>query len=434
MLLASYSTNSLPSVFNGSSDSREVDGNTSSTPSTPSTPYHMNYVQLNTNHSVILSPTFEISRLPPTSSPSAAKPKKLYLPSSLKQLVLTEPNTTDNNNNNQTICDTAHSNVQNVGSNSTVTMYSHHPQSSSQSKLTGIKSRNLHVDNLPPITEEQLREYFSSYGPVLRVRIAAHSIVYTDADYGFVMFEKTEDAKRALIEADGVTLPLSMCNNAEDENLFLEKKLRVTIARPKRKFLDLRTNTNLYIANLPLDFTHARLMDVFSKFGSILESRILMERDTGKSRGVGFVRFENTRACDRAIQAFHNKIPSFATVPLTVRYAVDKPIHNYPQQMLMNYNSPSSHYPTSVNTLSTFAAMISANGNPLTNPPQSPTNLLGTMDFNTSLAMLQYSSNIMSQQYPYIQSMFIPSSIPTLSLSSPMSATDYNAYSPSHSM
>jgi hypothetical protein len=64
--------------------------------------------------------------------------------------------------------------------------------------------RNLHVDNLPAVSEARLRALFSPYGRILRVRVVCDPVTKAHAGYGFVMFDKQEEARAAMEGMDGL--------------------------------------------------------------------------------------------------------------------------------------------------------------------------------------------------------------------------------------
>jgi RNA recognition motif-containing protein len=59
--------------------------------------------------------------------------------------------------------------------------------------------------------------------------------------------------------------------------------------------------TRVFVGGLSWDTTAEGLRTAFSKFGTILETTVISDRDTGRSRGFGFVSFEDARAADEAI-------------------------------------------------------------------------------------------------------------------------------------
>lgn len=59
----------------------------------------------------------------------------------------------------------------------------------------------------------------------------------------------------------------------------------------------------LYIGNLPWSATEADLRDLFSPFGEVLSAAVITDRDTGRSRGFGFVTYSNSDDATKAIEA-----------------------------------------------------------------------------------------------------------------------------------
>jgi cold-inducible RNA-binding protein len=58
---------------------------------------------------------------------------------------------------------------------------------------------------------------------------------------------------------------------------------------------------NLYVGNLSFDTTEGNLRDAFSQYGTVTSASIVMDRETGRSRGFGFV--EMSDGGDAAITA-----------------------------------------------------------------------------------------------------------------------------------
>ena len=51
--------------------------------------------------------------------------------------------------------------------------------------------------------------------------------------------------------------------------------------------------TNVYIKNFGEDFTDDQLVEVFSKYGKVVSARVMLDHNTGKGRGFGFVSYED---------------------------------------------------------------------------------------------------------------------------------------------
>jgi RNA recognition motif-containing protein len=57
----------------------------------------------------------------------------------------------------------------------------------------------------------------------------------------------------------------------------------------------------LFVGNLPYSMTEERLIALFEPFGTIVSARIVIDRETERPKGFGFVEFEEPVAADAAI-------------------------------------------------------------------------------------------------------------------------------------
>ena len=64
---------------------------------------------------------------------------------------------------------------------------------------------------------------------------------------------------------------------------------------------------DIYVGNLSYGATSDSLRDLFSKFGKIIRANVVTERETGRSRGFGFVEMEDTTEAQNAIEKLHNQ-------------------------------------------------------------------------------------------------------------------------------
>lgn len=58
---------------------------------------------------------------------------------------------------------------------------------------------------------------------------------------------------------------------------------------------------NIYVANIPYRTTDQDLRDLFEQYGPVDSAKIIMDRDTGRSRGFAFVEMANRSDAERAI-------------------------------------------------------------------------------------------------------------------------------------
>ena len=78
----------------------------------------------------------------------------------------------------------------------------------------------------------------------------------------------------------------------------------------------------LFVAGLPYDLDDAELEEIFEKFGTITSAKVSMDRETGKSRGFGFVEMPVDAEAKEAIE--HLNDISLGKKPLVVKKAEDR--------------------------------------------------------------------------------------------------------------
>jgi len=157
---------------------------------------------------------------------------------------------------------------------------------------------NLYVKGLDKsVTLVQLQDVFSHFGTIASCKVVTKDDG-TSLCYGFVQFEKPEDAEKAL-EA-GKT----------DRDQFKSLSTNIVIEkfiphRLRRNNLN-DTYTNLYVKNLGKKFDKADLEKLFSEFGKITSPIIMKDKDD-VSRCFGFVNFEKHEDAVKAKDALDTK-------------------------------------------------------------------------------------------------------------------------------
>lgn len=76
---------------------------------------------------------------------------------------------------------------------------------------------------------------------------------------------------------------------------------------------------NIYVGNLTWDTTADDLLALFQEHGQVARSQVITDRETGRSRGFGFVEMNDDAQAQAAIDALHGK--QFRGRPLTVNEA-----------------------------------------------------------------------------------------------------------------
>jgi cold-inducible RNA-binding protein len=79
---------------------------------------------------------------------------------------------------------------------------------------------------------------------------------------------------------------------------------------------------NIYVGNLAWSVTSDDLLELFSQFGKVLSAQVISDRETGRSRGFGFVEMENGEDAQKAIDALNGS--SHQNRQLTVNIARER--------------------------------------------------------------------------------------------------------------
>lgn len=61
--------------------------------------------------------------------------------------------------------------------------------------------------------------------------------------------------------------------------------------------------TNIFVGNLPFSTDSSELEQLFSGFGAVSRAQVISDRETGRSRGFGFVEMDNDDEAQQAIEA-----------------------------------------------------------------------------------------------------------------------------------
>ncbi|XP_064360384.1 ELAV-like protein 3 isoform X2 [Dromaius novaehollandiae] len=164
---------------------------------------------------------------------------------------------------------------------------------------------NVIVNYLPQsMSQEELRSLFGSLGHIDSCKLVRDRITGQSLGYGFVNYVDPGDADKAISTLNGLKLQT--------------KTIKVSYARPSSASI---RDANLYVSGLPKAMAPAELEQLFSQYGRIITSRILVDQVTGLSRGVGFIRFDKRAEAEEAVRGLHGQRPLGAAEPLAVKFA-----------------------------------------------------------------------------------------------------------------
>jgi len=79
----------------------------------------------------------------------------------------------------------------------------------------------------------------------------------------------------------------------------------------------------LYVGNLPYSVTNASLETMFAEFGEVRSAQVIQDRDTGRSKGFGFVEMADANGANEAIRSLNDQVVDGR--PLVVNEARPRP-------------------------------------------------------------------------------------------------------------
>ncbi|CAO2635795.1 ELAV-like protein 3 [Lemmus lemmus] len=188
------------------------------------------------------------------------------------------------------------------------------------------------------MTQDEFKSLFGSIGDIESCKLVRDKITGVglflcvasggqSLGYGFVNYSDPNDADKAINTLNGLKLQT--------------KTIKVSYARPSSASI---RDANLYVSGLPKTMSQKEMEQLFSQYGRIITSRILLDQATGVSRGVGFIRFDKRIEAEEAIKGLNGQKPLGAAEPITVKFA-NNPSQKTGQALLTHlYQSSARRY------------------------------------------------------------------------------------------
>ncbi|XP_018463558.2 RNA-binding protein CP33, chloroplastic-like [Raphanus sativus] len=169
-----------------------------------------------------------------------------------------------------------------------------------------VEEGRLYVGNLPyTITSSELSQLFGEAGNVVDVQIVYDKVTDRSRGFGFVTMGTIEEAKEAIqmfnsSQIGGRTVKV---NFPEVPRGGEREVMRTKIRDSNRSYVD--SPHKIYAGNLGWNLTSQGLKDAFGDQTGVLGAKVIYERNSGRSRGFGFVSFESEEDLQSALSAMN---------------------------------------------------------------------------------------------------------------------------------
>ncbi|XP_057738653.1 33 kDa ribonucleoprotein, chloroplastic [Arachis stenosperma] len=181
------------------------------------------------------------------------------------------------------------------------------PQQQEEQRVSDSNdSGRLYVGNLPySMTSNELSDLFGEAGTVVSVEVVYDRVTDRSRGFAFVTMGSVGDAQEAIRMFDGSqvggrTVKVNFPEVPKGgERLVMGPKIR----NNSRGFVD--SPHKLYAGNLGWRLTSEGLRDAFAEQPGLLSAKVIYERDSGRSRGFGFVTFQTAEDVEAALNAMN---------------------------------------------------------------------------------------------------------------------------------
>lgn len=180
------------------------------------------------------------------------------------------------------------------------------------------EGNKLYIGNLGyDTTVDDLRGHFEQHGSLVDITVVTDRDTGTSRGFAFATYSSAAEAQAAVDAMDGLEVD--------------GRELRVNLSRPREERNNSFNNdaeggrgynrggnrggggggggggpvdaTKIFVGNLGWETTTEDLQQAFGQYGELVDAKVITDRDTGNSRGFGFVTFQAPESAEKAITA-----------------------------------------------------------------------------------------------------------------------------------
>ncbi|ETI20432.1 hypothetical protein G647_08467 [Cladophialophora carrionii CBS 160.54] len=134
-------------------------------------------------------------------------------------------------------------------------------------------------------TDQSLHDYFSQFGEVQECTVMRDSATGRSRGFGFLTFKDPKTVNTVMVKEH-----------------FLDGK----IIDPKRAIPrdEQEKTAKIFVGGVSQDATEEDFEGFFAQFGRVIDATLMMDKDTGRPRGFGFVTFDSDAAVEKCLQFY----------------------------------------------------------------------------------------------------------------------------------
>jgi len=140
-------------------------------------------------------------------------------------------------------------------------------------------------------TDQSLKDYFTQFGEVTECTVMRDGVTGRSRGFGFLTFKDPKVVNVVMVK----------------EHLLDGKLIDPKRAIPRD---EQEKTSKIFVGGVSQEATETDFRQFFAQFGNVLDCTLMMDKDTGRPRGFGFVTFDDDQAVERALSqplAIHGK-------------------------------------------------------------------------------------------------------------------------------
>ncbi|CAZ81888.1 unnamed protein product [Tuber melanosporum] len=163
-------------------------------------------------------------------------------------------------------------------------------------------------------TDESLKEYFSQYGEVVECTVMRDGPTGRSRGFGFLTFKDPKTVNIVMVK---------------------EHYLDGKIIDPKRAIPrdEQEKTSKIFVGGVSQEATETDFREYFTQFGRVLDATLMMDKDTGRPRGFGFVTFDSEGAVENALNC-----PTLAILDKPIEVKKAQPRGNIRERMNAHFD------------------------------------------------------------------------------------------------